>query len=159
MSWKRVWITYGNVQEFGIYLATVLISRKSTLSFKVSPQTFVFFDLPERALIKNEAHVQEPTSNKPSTGSIATEKEPIQFATLFAVLVMSCIHGIPSLPGSFVIEHHFSLCHYCDVALLVEVLLLSVEVDLNFGRTVVQLEIRQASRDVAVFRRTNPVKC
>ena len=96
-------------------------------------QIFVFFDLPERALTKKKAHVQDPTSNKPSPESIATVKEPIQFPTLFAVLVMSCIHGIPSLPVSFVIEHHFSLCHYCDVVLLVEILLLSVEVDLNFG--------------------------
>ena len=39
----------------------------------------------------------------------------------FAGLLMSWVHGSPSLPEFHIVEHQFLLCHYCDVALLVEV--------------------------------------
>ena len=46
---------------------------------------------------------------------------------------MSWIHVVPSLSGSWVVEHQLSLCHHCDVVHVAEVLLLCVEVDQFFG--------------------------
>ena len=44
------------------------------------------------------------------------------------------------------------LCHYCDVVLLVEILLLSVEIDqFLVQRLIQQLEILQTSLDMAML--------
>ena len=66
---------------------------------------------------------------------------------LFADFVMSCIHGIQDFSDS----ENLLLCR-CDLVLLVEVLLLSVEVDQFLVQLLIELlEILQASLDVAVF--------
>ena len=41
---------------------------------------------------------------------------------------MSWIYGLQICPGPQKMEHHILLCHFCDVALLVEVRLLFVKV-------------------------------
>ena len=66
--------------------------------------------------------------------------------------MMSWIRGTPRLSYSFITEHQFSLCHYCDVVLLVEVLLVFVEVDqFLVQRLIEQLEILRTSLDIVVF--------
>ena len=69
----------------------------------------------------------------------------------FAGLLLYCIRGMPSLSDSLITEHQVCLCHYLDVALLVEVLLLFVEVDHVLVQLIQRLEILQTSLDIAVF--------
>ena len=65
---------------------------------------------------------------------------------------MSWTRGIPGLSDPFMTEPHILLCHYFDIVLLVEVLLLSVVVDKFLAhRLIQQLEILQTSLDNAVF--------
>ena len=53
---------------------------------------------------------------------------------------------------SWIIEHQILLCHYFDVVLLVEVMVLCVEFDQLLVQPLVeQLEILQTSLDIAVF--------
>ena len=55
------------------------------------------------------------------------------------------------MSDSSITEHQFSICRYCDVVFLVEILILFVEVDeLSSGLTE-QLEIILTSLDIAVF--------
>ena len=65
---------------------------------------------------------------------------------------MSWIRGIPSLSDSLLIETQSVPCHFCDVVLLVVVLLLFVKVEqFLVQRLIAQLEILQTSIDMFVF--------
>ena len=65
---------------------------------------------------------------------------------------MSWIRGNPGLSDSLITDYQMLLCHFGDVVLLVEVLLLFVEVDqFLVQRLIEQLEILQTSLDIAVF--------
>ena len=56
------------------------------------------------------------------------------------------------MSDSLTIEHQVSLCHYCDVVLLVEVRRLFVEVDPFLVQRVIEpLEILPTSLDIGVF--------
>ena len=68
----------------------------------------------------------------------------------FAGLLLYCIRGMPNLSDSLITEHQVCLCHYLDVALLVEVLLF-VKIDHVLVQMIGRLEILQKSPDTAVF--------
>ena len=69
---------------------------------------------------------------------------------------MSWIRGPPSLSDSLNGRVSNLVVHFCDVALLVEVMLLFVEVDqFLVQRLIEQLEILRTSLDIAVFPERN----
>ena len=66
--------------------------------------------------------------------------------------LVSWISGAPGLSDTLIVQPHFLLCHYCDVVLLVEVLLGFAEIDpFLVQQPIEQFEILQTSLDVAVF--------
>ena len=65
---------------------------------------------------------------------------------------MSWIRGIPGVSDSLTTGHHILLCHYFDVVLPLEDMLLFVKVDQSLvKRLIEQLEMLLAFLNIAVF--------